>query len=104
MAAISEPLRELRGLELKKLISDVSIITDPLGEELIKNIADSKFPMWVNELPTEGYKRNEAMFRAYMLEDKGILSSKLEHKERKLYERRFFATELGKKIAKDLAK
>lgn len=104
MTTISEPLRELVGPELKELISDVSIITDPLGKELIKNIADSKFPMWMGELPTTGYQRNAAMFRAYMLEDKGVLASKLEHKEGKRYERRFFATELGKRIAKDLAR
>ena len=84
-------------------MTEIQIIRNQIDKEIIKNIADSKFPLWIDELAT-GCLRNTILFRAYGLEDRGILKSKLMHRKGNRYERKFFATKLGKRIAKDLSR
>lgn len=69
----------LEGLEerkLKELLEGVSLITDPLGQELIKKAGSPNSPINVEELPEiKNGLRDEALYRLYQLEKLCIFKS-----------------------------
>ena len=92
-------LKELEEGQLKDLLGSISLITDPLGQELIKKGAGLDSPINIEELPEieNGY-RDEALVRLYQLEKLGVFDSSFtEVNERTM--RIFSITDFGRRTA-----
>lgn len=80
----------------KKFRIKLSKPKDQLAQQLIKKLV--KQPIWASE-SVEYDKDDKSLFKLYQLESDGLVVSKMEQKNKTRYERRFYITELGKKIA-----
>lgn len=62
--------------QLKELLEDVTLVTDPLGQELIIKAAGPHSPINIEELHTiKSGLRDEALARLYSLEKLGVFKS-----------------------------
>ncbi len=95
MASVVQ-FENLRIDNLKKFRIKVSI-KDNLAQKFIKKL--TKGSIWVSELLSDT-EDDKALFTLYQYEDIGIVSSKIEHKGGTRYERKFYLTDLGKKLIK----
>lgn len=96
---IERVLGALNEKQLKDLLKETSLITDPLGQELIKKAAGPHSPINVEELASvKNGLRDEALARLYRLEQLGIFKSALNVVDGQI-KRIFSVTELGKKTA-----
>ena len=84
--------------QLRELLEGTSLITDPLGQELIGKASGPNLPINVEELPTirKGL-RDEALARLYKLEKLGILKSSFAPMNGRT-ERVFSITDFGRKM------
>jgi len=87
----------MNASQSKELLEETSIITDPLGQELMKKAAEPHSPINVEELTSFKYgKRDEALARLYQFEKLGIFESALNPINGQT-KRVFSITDLGRK-------
>ena len=60
---------------LKELLNIVSLIADPLGQELIKKASEPNSPIGIADLPFDKGLRDEALVRLNYLEKYGVFKS-----------------------------
>ncbi len=85
--------------ELRQFLKDVSLITDPLGQQVISHIAGPHSPIAVNAIPPfEGAYPEETVRRLYQFERIGVAQSAFQEIEGKDV-RVFSVTERGKIFA-----
>ncbi len=68
---------------------------DQLTQQLLKKLVSGA--MWASE--SLSGRDDKALFKLYQLESEGLIFSKMESKSKTRYERRFYITDLGKKLA-----
>jgi hypothetical protein len=89
--------KTLKVRQLKELLKEASLITDPLGQELIAKAASPHSPISIEELTTfKNGSRDEALARLYQFERLGIFKSALNSANGQM-KRVFSITELGRK-------
>lgn len=92
-----ELLDKTEETQLKELLEPISLITDPLGQELIKKAAGSNSPIDVQELQwIQNGSRDEGLLRLYELEKLSIFTSSFEDRNGKTT-RIFAITNTGRK-------
>lgn len=90
-------LGNLNEGKLKELLNEISLITDPLGQELIKKASEAHSPINVKELSTiRNGLRDEALARLYRLENLGVFKSSFDVVNGQM-KRVFSITEFGKR-------
>lgn len=91
-------LDKLDKKQLKELLEDVTLVTDPLGQELIREAVDAHSPIGIGELPKfqNGF-RDETLVRLYRLEKLGIFKSSFASTDGRT-ERIFSITDFGKRM------
>ena len=96
MATVADYVRYQPSADLKTFQVRISKPTDQITKQLVNKFV--KDQVWAGDVTTPDSENDDALFKLYEFEKIGIVTSKIELKNEKRYERKFYLTELGKTL------